>query len=71
MIHRLVARQPKGSPWSHHDWVSRDHADIDCRAVSCRYNLAEKCMVPSRCEIDERGSCKGYEVKPTPKVEGD
>jgi hypothetical protein len=48
-----------------HDFpVSRDWEDIDCKAVGCRYNLREKCMVPSRCKISDDGRCTGFEVKP-------
>lgn len=62
-------RLPKNS--GHHSFGSRDYEDIDCKAVGCRYNAAEKCMVPSRCRIGEDGRCRGFEVKPPPKVEGD
>jgi hypothetical protein len=62
----LMARRPHGYP------VSRDWADIDCKAVGCKYNRSEKCMVPSRCKIGDDGRCKGFEAKPLPKsIDGD
>lgn len=67
-MHGLMARErrPYGFP------VSRDWEDLDCRAVGCRYNLNEKCRVPSRCKIAEDGRCKGFESKPLQmKVDGD
>jgi len=54
-------RRPYGFP------VSRDWADVDCRATGCRWNRSEKCMVPSRCQIAEDGRCKGFEVPPIQK----
>ena len=56
---------------SHHDWLSRDWLDIDCRATGCMYNAGGKCMVPSRCKINPDGRCAGFEAKPMPKVDGD
>ena len=70
--HGLMARMPHGNPGSHHDWVSRDHADVDCRAVGCFFNRAEKCMVPSRCVINDQGSCAGFQAKAMPQqIDGD
>lgn len=52
--------------------VSRDWKHIDCQAVGCRYNLLKTCNVPSWCEINETGGCKGFEPKPLPaKIDGD
>ena len=68
-IHGLMPRQnrPYGFP------VSRDWADVDCKATGCRFNKCEKCMVPSRCKINASGSCEGFELKPLDltKLDGD
>lgn len=69
-VHGLMPhhRRPYGFP------VSRDWEDIDCKAVGCRYNRGEKCMVPSRCKIGEDGRCTGFEAKPmekNKKIDGD
>ena len=41
--------------------LSRDWADIDCRAGSCRWNKRHKCSVPSLAEIGDDGRCKGFQ----------
>ena len=51
-------RRPYGFP------VSRDWEDIDCKAVGCKYNRSEKCMVPSLCKIGMKGECTGFVPKP-------
>ncbi len=72
MILGLFARMPDSNHEGHHDWVSRDYADIDCKAVSCFFNRGQKCGVPSICEIDDKGSCKGYKEKILDKkIDGD
>jgi hypothetical protein len=59
-------RRPGGFP------VSRDWADMDCRAEGCRYNVHKKCAVPSRCKISNDGRCEGFEARPVNKqVDGD
>ena len=59
-------RRPHGYP------VSRDWANVDCRATGCRWNRLEKCMVPSRCKIGADGKCGGFEVPPAvTQVDGD
>ncbi len=65
--HGLMPRRPHGFP------VSRDWADIDCKAVGCRFNQNEKCITPSRCKIGEHGGCIGFEAKPfdMKKIDGD
>lgn len=67
MSHGLMARMPKGNHGGHHDWVSRDYADIDCGATGCKWNVAKKCGVPSICKIKPDGGCAGFEAKATPK----
>ena len=63
-VQGLMPRRPHGFP------VSRDWADIDCRATGCRWNRNEKCIVPSRCKISDDGRCNGFEVPPLlPKAE--
>jgi hypothetical protein len=70
--HGLIAQGRIGDRGHHHDWVSRDYLDIDCKATGCKYNAAEKCMVPSRAKIGATGSCTGFEAKPLPaKIDGD
>jgi hypothetical protein len=60
----IFRRQAKGH---HHSWTSRDYEDIDCRATGCLFNTGSgKCIVPSKCKIDEKGSCAGFEAKPLP-----
>jgi hypothetical protein len=62
----LMPRRPHGFP------VSRDWADIDCKATGCMYNRNEKCMVPSRCKINTEGRCDGFEAPPPKeKIDGD
>jgi len=57
---------------SHHDWVSRDHPDIDCLATGCVYNHDKKCMVPSHAVFNEEARCAGFTPKPLPpKLDGD
>jgi len=52
--------------------VSRDYKDIDCLAHGCMFNRDEKCMVPSRCIIDDTGRCDGFQLRDQPKkVDGD
>lgn len=63
-------RIPKRNP-GHHDWVSRDAKDIDCGATGCKWNVAGKCGVPSRCAIKPDGGCAGFEVKPLGPKQGD
>lgn len=64
LMHR--ERRPYGFP------VSRDYSDTDCKAVGCRFNRDEKCMVPSRCKIGPDGRCEGFEASPAiTKVDGD
>lgn len=68
----IMARMPKGNSGGHHDWVSRDYADIDCQATGCMFNSQKKCNVPSRCKITPTGSCEGFTAKPLPpKIDGD
>lgn len=68
-VHHLMphSRRPYDFP------VSRDWEDIDCKAVGCQYNRNEKCMVPSKCKINDEGRCNGFEAKALlPKaVDGD
>ena len=64
--HGLMPRVGHGS--EHHDWLSRDWLDIDCKAIGCKYNRSEKCMVPSLCSIGDDGRCKGFVARETPKV---
>lgn len=56
-----------GGRGHHHDWLSRDWLDIDCKAVGCFFNRGGKCMVPSRCEIGDDGKCRGFQARETPK----
>lgn len=60
-------RRPYGFP------VSRDWADVDCKATGCRFNRNENCMVPSRCKINTEGRCEGFETPPVQvsKPDGD
>jgi hypothetical protein len=60
-----------GHGGGHHDWLSRDYLDIDCKATGCMFNRDEKCMVPSRAKIGPDGRCEGFQVPPTKKIEGD
>lgn len=61
-----------GKKGTHHDWLSRDYEDIDCKAIGCMFNHAEKCMVPTRCKIGPTGSCQGFQAKELPKkIDGD
>lgn len=56
----------------HHPWASRDYLDIDCKATGCKWNLNERCLVPSRCEIGPDGRCNGFQARETPKqIDGD
>ena len=58
--------------WGHHDWVSRDYADVTCHATGCLFNKASKCAVPSLNIVDSSGKCSGFKCKPGPKqIEGD
>ena len=58
---------------SHSFPVSRDWAEIDCRAEGCRYNVHKKCAVPSLCHIGMKGECTGFVPRPyeISKKEGD
>ncbi len=68
----LFARMPKSNPGGHHDWLSRDHADIDCQATGCQFNKQKKCGVPSICKINDKGGCDGFISRPLPpKIDGD
>jgi hypothetical protein len=62
----FMPRRPHGFP------VSRDWADVDCKATGCRFNQCEKCIVPSRCKINNEGRCEGFEAPLLNlKVDGD
>lgn len=61
----------KRNPGGHHDWLSRDYADVDCQAVGCLLNRQRKCTVPTACKIGDDGRCQGFTPRPTPKVDGD
>jgi len=41
---------------------SRDWIDIDCTAVSCKWNKSNKCSVPSLAIIGEDGRCNGFKT---------
>lgn len=70
--HGLMGRMAKGNRGGHHDWVSRDYEDIDCRAEGCKFNIGKKCMTPSRCKISNDGRCEGFKPKPPPRgIDGD
>lgn len=62
---------PHGNHGGHHDWLSRDYEDIDCKAVGCVYNNNLKCAVPTLCKITDDGRCAGFVAKKMPKIEGD
>jgi hypothetical protein len=66
-VHELMPRRPHSFP------VSRDWAEIDCRAEGCRYNVHRKCAVPSLCHIGMKGECTGFVPRPyeISKKEGD
>ena len=55
-------RQPYGFP------VSRDWEDIDCKAIGCKFNLNEKCSVPSRAKFNKEAKCEGFESRPLREV---
>lgn len=40
---------------------SRDTNDIDCKAIGCKFNKGEKCVVPTRHNIGADGRCTGFE----------
>lgn len=44
--------------------VSRDWEHLDCKAVGCRWNKLERCMVPSLAKIGPEGRCEGFEAPP-------
>lgn len=67
----MFSRLPKRNPYGHHDWLSRDYADIVCRAVGCQFNLAGKCAVPSIAIIADDGRCLGFKCKTVGPVTGD
>jgi hypothetical protein len=55
-----------------HDFVSRDWKHVVCAATGCRWNIVGECAVPSRCEIQDDGRCKGFETPlMKPKLDGD
>jgi hypothetical protein len=63
---------PTENSGGHHDWVSRDYEDIDCRATGCQFNVSGKCATASRCKIGADGRCEGFVAKPIPpKRDGD
>jgi hypothetical protein len=43
--------------------LSRDWADIDCKASSCKNNRDGSCLIPSKAELNEEGKCKGFSTK--------
>ena len=67
----LTAKGRIGDRGHHHDWLSRDYLDIDCKATVCKFNIHEKCAAPSLCKITPDGRCEGFQARPMPKVEGD
>jgi len=69
----ICARIGKGHGGHDHlPWISRDHLDVDCKAVGCQFNRGEKCMVPSRYKIGADGRCEGFQAPPNKtKVDGD
>lgn len=68
----LIAHGRIGDRGTHHDWVSRDYEEIDCRAVGCFWNRGEKCTVPSLCKIGDDGRCEGFRARGDKgKVDGD
>jgi len=65
-------RMAKHNPGGHNDFVSRDYAEIDCRATGCMWNRKEKCMVPGLAKIDPEGKCSGFKVAPQKRgLDGD
>lgn len=55
-----------------HDWLSRDSRHVDCNAVGCKFNVGRQCAVPTRCKINDKGGCDGFEAKALPKkIDGD
>ena len=53
-------------------WVSRDWEDIDCKCVGCKYNVNEKCGVPTRAQFNNEAKCEGFEAKlDKGKIDGD
>lgn len=71
MIKERIAKGRIGHGSGHHDWVSRDYEEVDCKATGCLFNRNETCMVPSRCKIGNDGRCAGFEASPSKEVEGD
>ena len=67
MLKVLIYRMPKSNSGGHHDWLSRDYADLDCQAMGCIFNHNMKCIIPSRCKIGTGGMCEGFLSKETPK----
>lgn len=49
--HSLHCKGRIGNRGTHHDWVSRDYADIDCKATGCKFNICGSCATPSRAKI--------------------
>lgn len=68
----LIAHGRIGHGGGHHDWLSRDYPEVDCKATGCMFNLNDKCIVPSACKIGDDGKCAGFKPRPTPqKPDGD
>ena len=65
MNHGLMDRMPHDS--GHHSFASRDYADMDCKATGCKFNIGEKCAVPTMCKINDKGGCDGFTPKQLPK----
>lgn len=63
----LMGRRARGHGFP----VSRDWADLDCKAIGCRWNRNEQCIVPSRCKISNDGKCIGFEIPPVKPFDGD
>ena len=74
---RMVSRECGFAPHQDRPYdfpVSRDWADIDCKATGCRFNQQEKCITPSRCKIATDGHCEGFDaipMKPRAELDGD
>lgn len=69
--HGLIGRVGHGNE-DRYPNLSRDWDEVDCKAVGCKFNRNEKCMVPSRCKIGPTGQCEGFEAAVfNTKVDGD
>ena len=74
MIDTKIFRMAKGlmgkhggfGSGGHHPWVSRDYAEVDCRATGCTFNVEGKCGVPSLCRINVTGGCDGFKARALP-----